>query len=66
MKPLWNPVEIWLRLIKPSPSIVEPERRLQARLLMALLSILIFLSILSLILTSLDIYPAPKPVRTKR
>lgn len=32
MKPRWHPAEIWRRFIEPSPSTVEPERRLQARL----------------------------------
>jgi hypothetical protein len=42
---------VWHWLIEPSPSIVEPERRLQARLLMAMLLVLMVLGLLSLILT---------------
>ncbi len=32
MKPRWHPAEIWHRFIEPFSSLVEPERRLQARL----------------------------------
>jgi diguanylate cyclase (GGDEF)-like protein len=47
---------VWRWLIEPSPSIVEPERRLQARLLMAMLLILIILGLLSLTLSLLGFY----------
>jgi len=53
----------WHWLTEPAASISEPERRRQARLLMALLIVLMLLGLLSLILSSLDLYPSPKPVR---
>ena len=40
----------WHWLIEPSAAIVEPERRLQARLLMAMLLVVIILALLSLTL----------------
>jgi diguanylate cyclase (GGDEF)-like protein len=43
-------------LIEPSPSVVEPERRLQARLLMAMLLVLLLLGLLSLTLSLLGVY----------
>src|SRR5919106_5716999 len=49
-------VAMWRGLIEPSPSIVEPERRLQARLLMAMLLVLVILGLLSVILTLVDLY----------
>jgi diguanylate cyclase (GGDEF)-like protein len=50
---------MWHWLIEPSGSIVEPERRLQARLLMAMLLVLIILGLLSLILTLSGGYANP-------
>lgn len=49
----------WHWLIEPSPAIVEPERRLQARLLMAMLLTLIILGVLSLTLSLLGVYTQP-------
>jgi diguanylate cyclase (GGDEF)-like protein len=46
----------WHWLIEPSPSVVEPERRLQARLLMAMLLVLLLLGLLSLTLSLLGVY----------
>ena len=46
----------WRWLIDPSPSIAEPERRLQARLLMAMLLVLMILGLLSLTLSLLGLY----------
>ena len=45
---------VWRWLTEPSPAIVEPERRLQAHLLMAMLLVLLILGVLSVILTILD------------
>ena len=47
---------VWHWLIEPSASIVEPERRLIARLLMAMLLILIILGLLSLTISLLGFY----------
>ena len=47
---------IWHWLIEPSSSVVEPERRLQARLLMAMLLVLLLLGLLSLTLSLLGVY----------
>src|SRR4026208_357197 len=46
----------WHWLIEPSSAIVEPERRIQARLLMAMLMVLMSLGLLSLILSLLGVY----------
>src|SRR4026207_2055780 len=46
----------WRWLIEPSSAIVEPERRLEARLLMAMLLVLMSLGLLSLILSVLGFY----------
>ncbi len=50
---------MWHWLIEPSASIVEPERRLTARLLMAMLLILIILGLLSLTLSQFGVYTKP-------
>ncbi len=50
---------MWRWLIEPSAAVVEPERRLQARLLMAMLLILIMLGLLSLTLSLLGVYAEP-------
>jgi len=50
---------VWHWLIEPSASIVEPERRLTARLLMAMLLILIILGLLSLTLSQFGFYTKP-------
>lgn len=47
---------MWHWLIEPSPSVAEPEHRLQARLLMAMLLVLLLLSLLSLTLSLLGVY----------
>jgi len=49
----------WQWLIEPSPSIVEPERRLQARLLMAVLLVLMTLGLLSFALILSGDYVTP-------
>jgi diguanylate cyclase (GGDEF)-like protein len=56
--PGWLPrlTAVWHWLIEPSPSVVEPARRLQAGLLMAMLLTLIFLGVLSLILSLFGVY----------
>jgi hypothetical protein len=46
----------WRWLIEPSSAIVEPERRIQARLLMAMLLVLMSLGLLSLTLSLLGVY----------
>ncbi|MBC7876577.1 MAG: diguanylate cyclase [Anaerolineales bacterium] len=51
--------DVWHWLIEPSSAVVEPERRLQARLLMAMLLVLIFLGLLSLTLSLLGVYSQP-------
>jgi len=55
---------MWHWLIQPSAAIVEPERRLQARLLMAMLLILIVLGLLSLTLSLLGVYAEPGEQKT--
>jgi len=50
---------VWHWLIEPSASIVEPERRLQARLLMAMLLVLIILGLFSLTLSQFGAYTKP-------
>ena len=49
----------WRWLIEPSSSVVEPDRRLRARLLMAMLLILLCLALLSLVLTIFGVYSQP-------
>src|SRR3972149_6955432 len=55
---------VWRWLIEPSPSVVEPERRLQARLLMAMLLVLIILGLFSSILSLLGVYSKPGEPKT--
>src|SRR5687767_12818440 len=50
---------VWHWLIEPSPAIVEPVGRLQARLLMAMLLVLIVLGLFSLTLSLLGVYTPP-------
>jgi diguanylate cyclase (GGDEF)-like protein len=50
---------VWNWLTEPSASVVEPERRLQARLLTALLLILIIIGSLSMILSLFGVYSKP-------
>jgi diguanylate cyclase (GGDEF)-like protein len=50
---------VWRWLILPSPSVVEPEHRLQARLLMAMLLVLITLGLFSFTLTLSGAYATP-------
>ena len=50
---------VWRWLIEPSPSIAEPERRLQARLLTAMLLVLLIVGLLSLTLSLLGVYSKP-------
>jgi diguanylate cyclase (GGDEF)-like protein len=59
--PRWRyvPVAVWHWLTEPSASIVEPERRLQARLLVVLLLFLILVGSLSLILSLFGVYSQP-------
>lgn len=47
---------VWSWLIEPSPSIVEPERRLQARLLMAMLLVLLLFGLLAWTLSLFGFY----------
>src|SRR6185503_2478921 len=47
---------VWRWLIEPPPAIVEPERRLQARPLMAILLVLLILDFFSLILSLFDVF----------
>lgn len=56
--PRWRRIlaKVWHWLIEPSPAIVEPERRLQARLLMAILLVLLILDFSSLILSLFDVF----------
>jgi diguanylate cyclase (GGDEF)-like protein len=49
----------WRWLTEPSPSIVQAERRLQARLLMAMLLVLIILDLISLTLSLFGFYDTP-------
>src|SRR6185436_16825142 len=55
---------VWHWLIEPSPSVIEPERRLQARLLMAMLLTLIIVGLLSLTLSLLGVYSKPGEPKT--
>jgi diguanylate cyclase (GGDEF)-like protein len=50
---------VWRWLTEPSPAIVEVEGRLQARLLMNLLLVLLVLGVLSVVLTILDANARP-------
>jgi len=52
----------WRWLIEPSLSVVEPERRLRARLLMAMLLILLVLMFFSLILTIFGPFSQPAAI----
>jgi diguanylate cyclase (GGDEF)-like protein len=56
--PRWRRIlaNVWHWLIEPPPAIVEPERRLQARLLMAILLVLLILDFFSLILSLFDVF----------
>ena len=47
---------VWHWLIEPSAAVVEPERRLQARLLMAILLVLLIVDFFSLILSLFDVF----------
>lgn len=49
----------WYWLTEPSPAIVQTERRLQARMLMAMLLVLIVLDLISLILSLFGFYYTP-------
>jgi diguanylate cyclase (GGDEF)-like protein len=49
----------WRWLTEPSPAIVQAERRLQARLLMAMLLVLIILDLISLTLSLFGFYDTP-------
>lgn len=59
--PRWRRVlvAVWRWLIEPSASVVDPEDRLQARLLMALLLILILIGTLSMILALFGVFSHP-------
>jgi diguanylate cyclase (GGDEF)-like protein len=59
--PRWRrvPLAVWNWLIEPSASVVESEGRLQARLLTALLLILILIGSLSMILSLFGVYSQP-------
>jgi diguanylate cyclase (GGDEF)-like protein len=54
----------WHWLTEPSPAIVQPERRLQARLLMAMLLVLIILDLISLTFSLLGFYDTPGQIKT--
>jgi diguanylate cyclase (GGDEF)-like protein len=53
----------WRWLTEPSPAILQAERRLQARLLMAMLLVLIILDLISLILSLLGFYNSPGQIK---
>ena len=57
-RPRWLPrlTAMWRWLIEPSPSVIGPERRLQARLLMAILLVLLIVDFFSLILSLFDVF----------
>jgi diguanylate cyclase (GGDEF)-like protein len=55
---------VWRWLIEPSPSVIGPERRLQARLLMAMLLVLLVVGLLSLTLSLLGVYSKPGEPKT--
>ena len=57
--------DIWHWLFTPSPAIVEPVARLQARILMAMLLVVIAFGLLSLILSVLGVYAPPGELKTK-
>lgn len=48
--------DMWRWLIKPSPAIVEPVGRLQARILMAMLLVVLTLGLLSMALSAFGFY----------
>jgi diguanylate cyclase (GGDEF)-like protein len=50
---------VWHWLIEPSPSVIGPERRLQARLLMAMLLTLIILGVPALAMSLFSVYTRP-------
>jgi diguanylate cyclase (GGDEF)-like protein len=54
----------WHWLTEPSSAIVQPERRLQARLLMAMLLVLIILDLISLIFSLFGFYDTPGQTTT--
>jgi diguanylate cyclase (GGDEF)-like protein len=54
----------WHWLTEPSPAIIQPERRLQARLLMAMLLVLILLDLISLIFSLFGFYDTPGQTKT--
>ena len=57
--------DMWRWLIEPSPAIVEPGARLQARILMAMLLVVLALGLLSLALSGLGFYTPPGEPKTK-
>lgn len=65
--PRWLRVlaDMWHWLIEPSPAIVEPVARLQARILMAMLLVVIVLGLLSLALSALGIYTPLGELKTE-
>jgi diguanylate cyclase (GGDEF)-like protein len=54
----------WHWLTEPSSAIVQPERRLQARLLMAMLLVLIILDLISLTFSLFGFYDTPGQTKT--
>src|SRR5687768_16866779 len=54
----------WQWLTEPSSAIVQPERRLQARLLMAMLLVLIILDLISLTFSLFGFYDTPGQTAT--
>ena len=54
----------WQWLTEPSPAIVQTERRLQARLLMAMLLVLMILDLISLAFSLFGFYDTPGQTRT--
>src|SRR5688572_28507862 len=57
--------DMWRWLIEPSPAIVEPGARLQARILMAMLLVVINLGLVSLALSVLGLYAPPGESKTE-
>src|SRR5688572_5503721 len=57
--------DMWRWLIEPSPAIVEPVGRLQARILMAMLLVVLTLGLLSLTLSALGFYTPPGESKTR-
>ncbi len=55
---------VWNWLIEPSPSIIQAERRLQARLLMAMLLVLMSLGLVFFILSMLGVFSVPGEPKT--